>query len=241
MKYSGLAFSSVLIFSNLCSSVQAAEGSVEKKTPEIRHGTSELPPSRQYYCHIQKDYGNGSGGIKNAACKKAYEEAGSENWQRERLFNFWSAYSQNLENSQNPSKPKDLVPDGKLCSAGIADFDSINIISDAWHTTDLEVKEGRIKLSYIASQMHSPSTFRVFLTDQNNLKWDSLKESPEVKVEEVPDKNKLDPGHYNLDVKLPDDYSSDAKSILYIMWKRDERPHETFFSCSDVRIKGSYR
>ncbi|WP_081830125.1 lytic polysaccharide monooxygenase auxiliary activity family 9 protein [Pseudomonas simiae] len=237
MKCSGLVFSSVLIFSSLCSSVQATEGSVEKKTPEIRHGTSELPPSRQYYCYIQKDYGNGSDGIENAACKKAYEEAGSENWQRERLFNFWSAYSQNLESSQTPSKPKDLVPDGKLCSAGIADFDSINIISDAWYTTDLEVKEGRIKLSYIASQMHDPSTFRVFLTDQNNLRWDSLKESPEVKVEEVPDKNKLDPGHYYLDVKLPDDYSSGAKSILYIMWERDERPHETFFSCSDVIIK----
>ncbi|AIB38804.1 hypothetical protein PS417_25145 [Pseudomonas simiae] len=85
--------------------------------------------------------------------------------------------------------------------------------------------------------MHDPSTFRVFLTDQNNLRWDSLKESPEVKVEEVPDKNKLDPGHYYLDVKLPDDYSSGAKSILYIMWERDERPHETFFSCSDVIIK----
>ncbi|AZE53000.1 hypothetical protein C4K03_0827 [Pseudomonas synxantha] len=241
MNYSGLAFGSVFILSSLCSSVQATEGSVEKKTPEIRHGTSELPPSRQYFCYTQQDYGGGSGGIKNAACKKAYEEAGSENWQRERLFNFWNTYSKNLENSQTPDKPKDLVPDGKLCSAGIADYDSINIISDAWHTTDLEVKNGRVQLTYIASQMHEPSTFRVFLTDQNNLNWDSLKESPDVKVEGVPDKNSSTPGHYYLDVKLPDGYSSDTKSILYIMWKRDERPHETFFSCSDVMIKDSSR
>lgn len=242
MKYAKLALNCTFVLFCLCSSVQAAQNSGEKTSPEIRHGTSELPPSRQYYCYSQQDYNNGSGGIKNAACKEAYEKAGNENWERARLFDNWNAYSQNLASSQTPAKPKDLVPDGKLCSAGKVDFDSINIRSDAWHTTDLEVKEGRIQLVYIASQMHDPSKFRVFLTDQDNLKWDALKESPDVKVERVPDsKNgKAIPGRYHLDVQLPDGYVSDSKSILYIMWERNEDPaRETFFSCSEVVIKNT--
>ncbi|TWC10545.1 MULTISPECIES: lytic polysaccharide monooxygenase auxiliary activity family 9 protein [unclassified Pseudomonas] len=232
-----LAMSSIFVFSSLCASVQAAEKIIEKKSPEIMHGTSESPPSRQYYCYSQQDYGNGSGGIKNAACKKSFEDAGDEDWKRARLFNNWNAYSQNLANSQTPTKPKDLVPDGKLCSAGLADYDSINDRNDAWHTTDMDIKEGRVQLTYIASQMHDPSKFRVFLTDQDHLQWDALKESPDVKWEQAPDsKNKsIVPGRYNLDVKLPDGYVSGNKAILFVMWERNEDPaRETFFSCSDV-------
>ncbi|SDU92404.1 lytic polysaccharide monooxygenase [Pseudomonas mucidolens] len=237
MKYHKLALSIIMLY-GFCSTVQAAEQSAVKKTPEIYHGTSELPPSRQYYCYSQQDYNNGSSGIKNAACKEAYENAGEENWERARIFDNWNTYSQNLSGSQYPDKPKDLVPDGKLCSAGKSDFDSINPPSNAWHTSNLEVKDGRVQLTYIASQMHDPSEFRVFLTDQDHLTWDSLKESPDVKVKGEPDTDNIGPGRYYLDVKLPEGYVSESRSLLYIMWERNEDPaRETFFSCSDVVLK----
>lgn len=211
-----------------------------KAPPEIQHGTSETPPSRQYYCYSQQDYNSGSSGIKNTACKEAFEKAGNADWERARLFNNWNTYSQNLSNSQTPERPVDLVPDGKLCSAGKPEFDSINIRSDAWYAPELEVKDGRFQLSYRASQMHDPSRFRVFLTDQDNLTWNALKESPEVRSEGIPAAagNTKGPGHYKLDVKMPDGYTRNGKALVFIMWERNEDPaHETFFSCSDVQLR----
>lgn len=229
---------SVSLFLTLASTVALAQ--TGKNQNEVKHGTAEDPPSRQYYCYSQQDYNNGSGGIVNAACKEAYEKAGSADWERARIFDNWNSYSQNLANSQDPEMPKDLVPDGKLCSAGKPEFDSINLQSDAWHITELEARDGRIQLSYLASQMHDPSIFRVFFTDQAHLTWNSLKESPEVTAEGTPESksDKTIPGRYNLNVKLPEGYISNDKSLIFIMWERHEDPaRETFFSCSDVIIK----
>lgn len=236
MKNLKLAASSIVVLFGLCAYAQAAEGT-KTKSHEVFHGSAENPPSRQYYCYLQKDYGGGSEGIKNPACNEAYIDAGNENWERERLFNYWSAYSQNLASSQTPDQPKDLVPDGELCSAGKPEFYSINMKSESWYTTTLEVQEeGRVQLDYIASQMHDNSEFRAFLTDQDNLNWEALKELTDIKVNEVPDTK--GPGRYYLDAKLPEDYSVGNKSVLFIMWERSNDPaHETFFSCSDVILE----
>jgi chitin-binding protein len=228
MKHSGLALSSLLLS---CMGLISCTNSVTASTaPEIKHGTSQLPPSRQYYCWEQKDYNNGSGNIRNAACKAAFIGAGNEDWERARLFNDWNAYSQNIPAGTNP---QDLVPDGKLCSAGQDRFNSINIVHDAWHTTNLEVQNGRVQLTYVASQMHDPSQFQVYLADPDNLKWIALKQSPDVKVTLAPEAK--GPGHYYLDVQLPEGYVTGSRSVIFIMWQRHEDPaRETFFSCSDV-------
>jgi chitin-binding protein len=236
MKYSALAC--ILMFSGF-SSISMAE-----ETAAPRHGTSETPPSRQYYCYKQNDYNNGSGGIKNAACRAAFEAAGSADWERARLFNNWNAYSQNAPKDQWQTK----VPDEKLCSAGIADYQSINLPSGDWHTTELDVKDGRVALDYIASQMHDPSEFTVYLSKPefnpatSKLKWADLQEAPEVNVVGVPNKANAAPGHYKLDVKLPEGYTTGNKAIIYIAWTRHEDPaRETFFSCSDVTLKNTVR
>ncbi|MNG76778.1 Chitin binding domain protein [compost metagenome] len=239
MKYSALTLGCILAFS---SASMAAENKTVEKVPETRHGTSESPPSRQYYCYTQKDYNNGSENIKNLACRAAFEAAGNADWERARLFDNWNAYSQNLSNGD----VEKLVPDEKLCSAGIANYDSINLPSADWNNTNLEVKNGRVTLDYVASQMHDPSVFRVFLSkpdfnpETSKLKWSDLQESQDVKSEGTPDSTKATPGHYKLDVKLPDGYTTDNKSIIYIMWERNDDPaHETFFSCSDVILKNA--
>jgi chitin-binding protein len=242
MKYSALTLGCMMMFSGFSSLSMAEDAKKVDAVPAPRHGTSEMPPSRQYYCYSQQDYGGGSGGIKNAACKAAYEAAGSENWERERLFNNWNAYSQNAPKDQWQTK----VPDEQLCSAGIENYKSINLPSADWYTTELEVKEGRVALDYKASQMHDPSEFTVYLSKPDfdpatsKLKWSDLQESPEVKFVGIPDGTKAVPGHYKLDVKLPEGYTTGKKAIIYIAWARHEDPaRETFFSCSDVILKNT--
>lgn len=240
MKYSVLAFGCIAVLSSLSSLSMAEETKKSEGASAPRHGTANVPPSRQYYCYSQKDFGGGSGGIKNAACKAAYEAAGSENWQRERLFNNWNAYSQNAPKDQWQTK----VPDEQLCSAGIEDYKSINLPSADWYTTELEVKNGHVALDYIASKMHDPSEFSVYLSKPDfdpttsKLKWSDLQESPDVKSTGIPDETDPDKGHYKLDVKLPEGYTTGKKAIIYIAWARHEDPaRETFFSCSDVILK----
>ncbi|MGX5026542.1 lytic polysaccharide monooxygenase [Enterobacter asburiae] len=242
MKYSALTIGCIVMFSGFSSISMAEDAKKVEAVPAPRHGTSEIPPSRQYYCYSQKDFGGGSGGIKNAACKAAYEAAGNENWERERLFNNWNTYSQNAPKDQWQTK----VPDEQLCSAGIENYKSINLPSAEWHATELDVKEGRVALDYKASQMHDPSEFTVYLSKPgfdsatSKLKWADLQEAPEVKFVGVPDDAKAVPGHYKLDVKLPDGYTTDKKAIIYIAWARHEDPaRETFFSCSDVILKNT--
>ncbi|WP_434699026.1 lytic polysaccharide monooxygenase auxiliary activity family 9 protein [Pseudomonas sp. D1-1] len=228
MKYSSLALSCILLSS--IGLISCTDVKTPSKSPEIKHGTSQMPPSRQYYCWDQQDFNNGSANIKNAACRAAFTAAGDADWERARLFNDWNAYSQNIPEG---TKPEDVAPDGKLCSAGQDRFDSINLKSAAWHTTDLDVKDGRVQLTYVASQMHDPSEFKVYLTDPDNLNWAALKQSPDVKVRLAPDTK--GPGTYYLDVQLPAGYVTDSKSVIFIMWQRHEDPaRETFFSCSDV-------
>jgi len=230
MKHSSLALSTVLV--TCMGLIGCTSDTPPPKSPEIKHGTSEVPPSRQYYCKLQNDYNNGADNIKNAACRAAFIQAGNEDWERAGLFNNWNAYSMNLPDG---TKPEDVVPDGELCSAANPKFKSINITSDAWHTTPFEVKNGRIQLAYIASQMHDPSEFRVFLTDQHHLTWAALKEAPDVKAQPVPGTGLKGPGHYYLDVQLPTGYITGSPQVIFIMWRRHEDPAgETFFSCSDV-------
>lgn len=242
MKYSALTLGCIMMFSGFSSLSMAEDAKKVDAVPAPRHGTSEMPPSRQYYCYSQQDFGSGSGGIKNAACKAAYEAAGNENWERERLFNEWRAYSQNAPEDQWQTK----VPDEQLCSAGIENFKSINLPSADWYTTELDVKNGRVALDYIASKMHDPSVFTVFISKPDfdpttsKLKWSDLQKSPEVKATGIPDETDPDKGHYKLDVKLPEGYTTGKKAIIYIAWARHEDPaRETFFSCSDVILKNT--
>ncbi|QCT21187.1 lytic polysaccharide monooxygenase [Jejubacter calystegiae] len=252
MKYSGLALSCLFALSGFSSASMAAEKNAAEATPAPMHGSAENPVSRQYYCKLQNDFDNppDGSGIKNGACKQAYQNGDFENWQRPAAFNEWSAYSQNISSSTTPDKPIDLVPDGMLCSAGKTGvYEGINLPSAEWQTSELDVKDGRVQLVYKATQMHDPSKFRVFFSNASfdpttsRLKWGDLVESPEVKHEGTPDvanstKHENTPGHYALDVKLPDGYIvSCKKSIVYIMWERNDPARETFFSCSDVVLK----
>lgn len=268
MKYSGLALSCLFAFSGFCSVSTAAEKKAENATPVPQHGSAENPVSRQYYCKLQGGFDNppDGSGIKNAACKQAYQNGDFEDWRRAAMFNEWAAYSQNL--GSPPKKPEEVIPDGKLCSAGkvvtegdktYEVYDGINLPSKDWHTSDLAVKDGRVVIKYKASQMHDPSTFRVFFSKagfdptQSRLNWADLAESPDVKKEGIPDdpvnKKYLNagkaipssvkvPGSYILNAQLPANYTvTDNNIIVYIAWERDEGPHETFFSCSDVKLK----
>lgn len=227
MKYTSLALSCILLSG--IGLISCSRVTSPPTSPETKHGTSQVPPSRQYYCWAQQDFNNGSANIKNAACREAFTAAGNADWERAGLFNDWNAYSQNIPEG---TKPEDVAPDGKLCSAGQPRFDSINIKSDAWHTTNLDVKDGRVQLTYVASQMHDPSEFKVYLTDPDNLSWAALKQSRVIEVKPAPDSKGA--GTYYLDVELLPGYVTDSRSVIFIMWRRKESPHETFFSCSDV-------
>jgi chitin-binding protein len=206
--------------------------------------------ARQYYCYQEGGHhsGDDGSGIKNQACKSAflYNEA-LQPWQRKQIFDEWAAYSQNLEGS----KPEDKVPDGTLCAAGknndgTQNFTGMDQPSPYWHVSTVTVKDGKATLTYQAKQVHEPSTWTVFLakTDfdasKDILKWENLTpldvSNIVVPPESKTNKNARYEGVYTLDVKIPDDRVNDQQTLLYVQWERQEGPHETFFSCSDVKF-----
>ncbi|EPC7254355.1 lytic polysaccharide monooxygenase [Cronobacter sakazakii] len=221
-----------------------------------RHGATLNPIARQLKCKNDGhfEWPPGGEGIPNAACKNAYLFTPDlEPWQRNQMFNEWSAYSQNLSGSA----PKDKVPDGTLCAAGKngsdtgnpQNFTGIDQPHPDWYVSTVEVKDGVAKLTYDAKQVHEPSGWTIYLAkptfnaSTDVLKWDDLEklEAPQVVVPpEQQERNKKSsyryPGIYELNVKIPANRVNGQQTLLYVQWERHEGPHETFFSCSDVKF-----
>ncbi|MGN7915765.1 lytic polysaccharide monooxygenase [Enterobacter sp. 22466] len=155
------------------------------------------------------------------------------------------------------ASPEDKVPDGSLCAAGKngtdtgspQNFTGIDQPHPDWYVSTVDVKDGIATLTYEATAVHEPSLWTVYLAkptfnaSTDVLKWADLDKlaPPQVVVPpEQQQKNKKSgyryPGIYELKVKIPADRVNDRQTLLYVQWERDEGPHETFFSCSDVKF-----
>ncbi|MEV0614699.1 lytic polysaccharide monooxygenase [Nonomuraea sp. NPDC050404] len=180
------------------------------------HGTMSNPPSRVYVCKNE-----GPESPKSAACKAAVAAAGTQ------AFYDWNEVSL-LEAG---GRHRQLIPDGKLCSAGREKYRGLDLQRADWPAT--KVSSGNFQLTYHATAPHSNSNFEFYITRAGwnptmPLKWSDL-----VHIKTF---NGQNPTTFtNWSINLP---QRSGRHILYSIWQRVVGSNEAFYTCSDVDFGG---
>lgn len=184
------------------------------------HGTMGEPVSRVLAC-----YQEGPERPVSAACRAAWEVGGPQPF-----------YDWNEVNLPDPAgRHRELVPDGKLCSAGRAKYAGLDLARSDWRRTALP--SGRpFTFRYPATAPHVGS-FELHVTKEGwsptqGLRWSDLEPTPFLRATNPP----LSGGAYHIAGATPAGRSGTA--LIYAIWQRSDSP-EAFYSCSDVLFERS--
>ncbi|MYY80397.1 MULTISPECIES: lytic polysaccharide monooxygenase [unclassified Streptomyces] len=182
-------------------------------TPAAAHGSMTDPVSRVSAC-----FQEGPESPKSAACKAAVAASGAQ------AFYDWNGV--NIANAAG--KSKEIIPDGKLCSAGNDKYKGLDLPRGDWPSSKLSA--GNHTFRYKGTAPHKGS-FELFVTKESYdpskpLKWSDLEEKPFVKVTDP----KMENGDYVFDGKIP---AREGRHLIYSIWQRSDSP-EAFYTCSDV-------
>ncbi|WP_158892628.1 lytic polysaccharide monooxygenase auxiliary activity family 9 protein [Amycolatopsis anabasis] len=184
------------------------------------HGSMGNPVSRIYNC-LQE----GPENPQSAACKAAVQVGDS-----------WPVYDWDEVNQPNADgRHREIIPDGKLCSAGRDKYKGFDLPRADWKATNFP-SGGSYTLRYKYTAPH-PGTFELYLTRDGYdptkpLKWSDLEDKPFY--------SKLNPptsgGNYVLNAQLP---AKQGRHLVYAIWQRHKPDSgEAFYSCSDVVFGG---
>ncbi|WP_055698385.1 MULTISPECIES: lytic polysaccharide monooxygenase auxiliary activity family 9 protein [Streptomyces] len=181
--------------------------------PAAAHGSMTDPVSRVSAC-----FQEGPESPTSAACKAAVAASGTQ------AFYDWNGV--NIANAAG--KSKEIIPDGKLCSAGNDKYKGLDLPRADWPSTKLAA--GKHTFRYKGTAPHKGS-FELFITKDSYdptkpLKWSDLEEKPFVKVTDP----KMENGDYVFDGTLP---AKSGRHLVYSIWQRSDSP-EAFYTCSDV-------
>ncbi|MFF8728394.1 lytic polysaccharide monooxygenase [Streptomyces sp. NPDC015171] len=182
--------------------------------PASAHGSMGGPVSRVSQC-----YAEGPESPESAACKAAVAAGGTQ-----ALYD-WNG----IRIGDAAGRHRQLIPDGKLCSANSEEFKGLDLARADWPATS--VRSGSYTFKYRVTAPHK-GTFTVYLTKPGYdpakpLAWSGLDlDHPVATV--------TDPvaagGFYTFSGSLPE---RSGKQLLYAVWQRSDSP-EAFYSCSDV-------
>ncbi|MCX4909957.1 lytic polysaccharide monooxygenase [Streptomyces sp. NBC_00878] len=181
--------------------------------PAVAHGSMTDPVSRVAGC-----YAEGPESPKSAACKAAVAAGGTQ-----------ALYDWNGVNIANAAgKSKQIIPDGKLCSAGNDKFKGLDLARADWPATQLT--SGNRTFRYKGTAPHKGS-FELYVTKDGYdptkpLKWSDLEARPFLKVTDP----RLESGDYVFDGVVP---VKSGRHLIYSIWQRSDSP-EAFYTCSDV-------
>ncbi|MFF9818814.1 lytic polysaccharide monooxygenase [Streptomyces sp. NPDC014006] len=187
--------------------------------PAAAHGTMGDPVSRVSQC-----YAEGPESPKSDACKAAVAAGGTQ-----ALYD-WNG----IRVGDAAGRHRQLIPDGKLCSANNEEFKGLDLARADWPATG--VHSGAYTFRYRVTAPHK-GTFTVYLTKPgydpaHPLAWDDLDL-------EHPVATATDPvaagGFYTFTGTLPE---RTGRQLLYAVWQRSDSP-EAFYSCSDVTYGGA--
>ncbi|MER5431442.1 lytic polysaccharide monooxygenase [Streptomyces sp. NPDC002588] len=181
--------------------------------PALAHGAPTDPSSRVYGCSPE---GTQTG---SAACKAAIAANGAS-------FAAWD----NLRVANVNGRDRQTIPDGKLCSGGLAAYKGLDLARADWPSTRL-APGGTLKMTYTSTIAHT-GTFRLYLTKPGYdpgkpLSWADLPERPFAEIKDPA----LTNGAYHFSAKLPADRT--GRQMLYTIWQNSSTP-DTYYSCSDV-------
>ncbi|MFI0445903.1 lytic polysaccharide monooxygenase [Actinomadura sp. 6N118] len=184
--------------------------------PASAHGTMSDPPSRVYVCKQE-----GPENPKSNACKAAVAAGGTQ------AFYDWNEVSL-LEAG---GRHRQLIPDGKLCSAGREKYRGLDLVRTDWPAK--RISAGPLRLTYHASAPHANSNFEFYITragwsPSQPLRWSDL-----VHIQTF---NNQNPTTFtNWTINIP---SRTGRHLIYSIWQRVVGSNEAFYTCSDVDFGG---
>ncbi|GGV25831.1 lytic polysaccharide monooxygenase auxiliary activity family 9 protein [Streptomyces spectabilis] len=187
--------------------------SLAQAQPAAAHGSMTDPVSRVAAC-----FQEGPEAPKSAACKALVRAGGTQ-----------PLYDWNEVNIANAAgRSKEIIPDGKLCSAGNAKYKGLDLPRSDWPASKLSA--GKHTFRYRATAPHRGS-FELYLTKASYdpakpLKWSDLQARPFAKVTDP----KLVNGSYEFSGTVP---ARSGRHLVYSIWQRSDSP-EAFYTCSDV-------
>ncbi|MFE3930514.1 lytic polysaccharide monooxygenase [Streptomyces sp. YIM B13508] len=187
--------------------------------PAAAHGSMGDPVSRVFQC-----FGEGPESPTSEACKAAVAAGGTQalyDWNGVRI-------------GDAGGRHQELIPDGKLCSAGNEAFKGLDLARADWPATS--VSSGERTFKYRVTAPHK-GTFTVYITKPGYdpaqpLAWDDLDLANPVATSTDP--AAVD-GFYTFSGALPE---RSGRQLLYAVWQRSDSP-EAFYSCSDVTFGGA--
>ncbi|MFJ9372725.1 lytic polysaccharide monooxygenase [Streptomyces sp. NPDC101455] len=186
--------------------------------PAQAHGAPTYPVSRVYACSPQGGSAAGS-----TACKAAVAANGGP-------FTFWD----NIRVPDINGRDRQLIPDGKLCSGGLADYKGLNLARTDWPSTRL-TPGAKLTMTYASTIAHT-GTFKLYLTKagydaSKPLTWSELPTTPFAEVKDPP----LTGGAYRIKATLPTGRT--GRQLIYTIWQNSST-EDTYYSCSDVVFPG---
>lgn len=187
--------------------------------PALAHGSLQNPLSRVYGCYLE-----GPEQPRSAACKAAIAAGGTQavyDWNGVRI-------------GDAAGRHRQLIPDGRLCSANAAEFAGLDLARNDWVATNLT--PGATTLRFRATAPHR-GTFQLFVTNSTYnastpLSWSNLEATPFATITDP----QLADGHYVLPVTIPSGRT--GRHLIYAIWQRSDSP-EAFYTCSDVTFDGT--
>ncbi|MAT60706.1 MAG: chitin-binding protein, partial [Micrococcales bacterium] len=179
-------------------------------TQAAAHGSMDNPASRVYMCKfVTPD---------DPKCQEAFQA-------NPQSFYDWMEI--NIGNADG--RHRNLIPDGKLCSANRAKYSYFDKTGTDWPATPLEPDaNGNFTMTWTSTAPHSTDYYRVFITNQD---YDPNKPLAWSDLDLIHDTGTL-PGSAttSMEVPLPD---REGRHLIYTIWQRNDST-EAFYSCSDV-------
>ncbi|MBW8091701.1 lytic polysaccharide monooxygenase [Streptomyces hygroscopicus subsp. hygroscopicus] len=186
--------------------------------PADAHGSMQDPVSRVSAC-----FAEGPESPDSAACKAAVAAGGTQ-----------ALYDWNEVNIPDAAgRHKQIIPDGKLCSAGRDKYKGLDLPRADWPATAMTA--GEHTFTYRATAPHRGS-FELYITKDGYdptkpLTWADLEAEPFAKVTDPTLQN----GSYVFTGNVP---SKSGRHLIYSVWQRSDSP-EAFYTCSDVTFGGA--
>lgn len=145
-------------------------------------------------------------------------------------FTFWD----NIRVPDINGRDRQLIPDGKLCSGGLADYKGLNLARTDWPSTRL-TPGAKLTMTYASTIAHT-GTFKLYLTKagydaSKPLTWSELPTTPFAEVKDPP----LTGGAYRIKATLPTGRT--GRQLIYTIWQNSST-EDTYYSCSDVVFPG---
>ncbi|MEV0154638.1 lytic polysaccharide monooxygenase [Micromonospora sp. NPDC050686] len=181
------------------------------------HGSMQSPVSRTYACFLE-----GPESPDSPACRAAVAAGGTQ-----------ALYDWNEVNIADAAgRHRQLIPDGRLCSANRDKYRGFDLSRADWPATALP-SGGSWTFAYRATAPHR-GTFELYVTrtgydPTQPLRWADLE------LFHTATDPALTDGAYRMAARLP---QRAGRHLIYSIWQRSDSP-EAFYTCSDVTFGGA--